>query len=62
VPSPGAGLVAMAVPVGVIEEERMVLNCVVAQFHLQPDTMEKQIAPRLFNIVRILREPTGRRA
>lgn len=62
VPSAGGSFVAMTVPVGVIEDERIMLNCVVAQVHLQPDTMEKQIAPRLFNIVRILREPTGRRA
>lgn len=59
VPSPSAGLVAMAVPVGVIEEERVVLNCVVAQFHLQPDTLEKAVAPRLFKLVRVLQDATG---
>lgn len=59
VPAPGVGLVAMAVPVGVIKDERIILNCVVAEFHLQPDTMEKQIAPRLLNLARVLREATG---
>lgn len=58
--TPGAGLTAIAVPVGVIDDERIVLNCVTAQFNLQPDTLEKQIAPRLFNLVRVLKDATGR--
>lgn len=62
VATPGAGLTAIAVPVGVIDEERIVLNCVVAQFHLQPDTLETQIAPRLLNLVGVIRNATGRRA
>lgn len=59
VATPSAGLIAMAVPVGVIDDERIVLNCVMAQFQVQPDTLEQQIAPRLFNLVRILRDATG---
>lgn len=62
VASPGAGITAAAVVADVIEGERMILNCAVAQFHLQPDTMETQIAPRLHNLVRMLRNATGRRA
>lgn len=62
VATPSVGLTAVAVPVGVVEDERMMLNCVVAQFHLQADTVETQIAPRLRNLVRILRETQGWRA
>lgn len=61
VATPSVGLTAVAVPVGVVEDERMVLNCVVAQFHLQPDTVETQIAPRLRNLARILRDAQGLR-
>ena len=33
------------------------MNCAVAQFHLQADTLETQIAPRLLNLVRLLQVP-----
>lgn len=62
VTSPGAGITAVAVLADVVEGERMILNCAVAQFHLQANTIESQIAPRLNNVVRLLRNATGRRA
>jgi hypothetical protein len=37
------------------------MNCAVAQFYLQADTLELQIAPRMLNLVRLLQTTTGRR-
>jgi DNA-binding IclR family transcriptional regulator len=62
VPSPGAGMVAISVPLGfMVDDELLVMNCAVAQFYLQPDTLEKQIGPRLLNLVRMLQTSLGRR-
>jgi DNA-binding IclR family transcriptional regulator len=61
VASPGAGITAVAVPVDAAPDERLVLNCAVAQFHLQPDTLETQIAPRLRRIASTLQDAAGRR-
>ena len=61
VPSPAAGIAAISVPLGVVDEELMVMNCAVAEFYLQPDTLQTQIAPRLRNLVRLLQTATGRR-
>jgi len=58
----GSGLRGLSVPVrSLVEDELLVLNCVVAPFLLQPDTLEQQIAPRLFNLVRLLESAMGRR-
>jgi DNA-binding IclR family transcriptional regulator len=62
VPSPIAGMVAISVPMGfMVDGELLVMNCAVAQFYLQEDTLEKQIAPRLLNLVRMLQTSLGRR-
>ncbi|WP_396441233.1 IclR family transcriptional regulator [Limnohabitans sp.] len=62
VPSPGAGMVAISVPLGfMVDDEMLVMNCAVAQFYLQPDTLEKQVGPRLLNLVRLLQTSLGRR-
>lgn len=62
VPSPSAGMVAISVPLGfMVDGELLVMNCAVAQFYLQEDTLEKQIAPRLLNLVRMLQTSLGRR-
>lgn len=62
VPSPQAGIVAISVPLrGLADGELMIMNCAVAQFHLQPQTLETDIAPRLLNIIRLLQAATGRR-
>jgi hypothetical protein len=62
VPTPSAGIVAISVPLGpMIDDELIIMNCAVAQFHLQADTLESQIAPRMLNLVRLLQTTTGRR-
>lgn len=62
VPSPAVGMAAVSVPLtSMVENELLIMNCVVAQFYLQPDTLEKQIAPRLLNLVRLLQTAAGRR-
>ena len=62
VPSPGAGMAAIAVPLSfMVDDELLIMNCAVAQFHLQADTLETQIAPRLLNLVRLLQTSVGRR-
>ena len=62
VPSPSAGMVAISVPLGfMVDGELLVMNCAVAQFYLREDTLEKQIAPRLLNLVRMLQTSLGRR-
>ena len=62
VSSPGAGLMAISVPLGFIaDDELLIMNCAVAQFYLQPDTLETQIGPRLLNLVRMLQTSLGRR-
>ncbi|WP_350294542.1 helix-turn-helix domain-containing protein [Limnohabitans sp. Rim8] len=62
VPSPGAGMVAISVPLGFMADaELLVMNCAVAQFYLEPDTLEKQVGPRLLNLVRMLQTSLGRR-
>lgn len=54
-----AGLAAVALPVGVIEDERLVMNCVIPQFHLQADTVDAQIAPRMRHLAAVLRDARG---
>jgi hypothetical protein len=44
-----------------VDDEMLVMNCAVAQFYLQPDTLEKQVGPRLLNLVRLLQTSLGRR-
>lgn len=61
VATPEVALTAIAVAVGTIDDQRLVMNCTVAQFHLQADTLEKQIAPRLLHLSRVLRDSSGRR-
>ena len=62
VPSPGAGMAAIAVPLSfMVDDELLIMNCAVAQFHLQADTLETQVAPRLLNLVRLLQTAVGRR-
>lgn len=61
VPSREAGIVAVSVPLGVVDDELMVMNCAVAEFYLQADTLQTQVAPRLRNLVRLLQTATGRR-
>jgi hypothetical protein len=62
VPTPSAGIVALSVPLGpMVDDELIIMNCAVAQFHLQADTLESQIAPRMLNLVRLLQTTTGRR-
>ena len=62
VPSPGAGMAAIAVPLSfMVDDELLIMNCAVAQFNLQADTLETQIAPRLLNLVRLLQTSVGRR-
>jgi DNA-binding IclR family transcriptional regulator len=61
-PSPSAGMVAISVPLGfMVDDELLVMNCAVAQFYLQADTLEKHIGPRLLNLVRMLQTSLGRR-
>lgn len=56
------GLRGVSVPVrSLVDDELLVLNCVVAPFLLHSDTLEQQIAPRLFNLVRLLQAAMGRR-
>ena len=53
---------AISVPLGFIaDDELLIMNCAVAQFYLQPDTLEMQIGPRLLNLVRMLQTSLGRR-
>ena len=60
--SPGAGMAAISVPLSfMVDDELLIMNCAVAQFHLQADTLETQIAPRLLNLVRLLQTSVGRR-
>jgi DNA-binding IclR family transcriptional regulator len=62
VPTPSAGILAISVPLSpVVDDELIIMNCAVAQFHLQSDTLETQIAPRMLNLVRLLQTTTGRR-
>jgi DNA-binding IclR family transcriptional regulator len=62
VPTPSAGIVAISVPLGpMIDDELIIMNCAVAQFYLQADMLESQIAPRMLNLVRLLQTTTGRR-
>jgi DNA-binding IclR family transcriptional regulator len=62
VPTPSAGIVAISVPLGpMVDDELIIMNCAVAQFHLQADTLESQIAPRMLNLVRLLQTSAGRR-
>ncbi len=62
VPTPSAGIVAISVPLGpMLDDELIIVNCAVAQFQLQSDTLESQIAPRMLNLVRFLQTTTGRR-
>jgi DNA-binding IclR family transcriptional regulator len=57
-----SGLQGTAVPLDHLPDgELMVMNCVVPPFHLQEDTIEKQIAPRLLDLVRLLKTAVGRR-
>lgn len=47
------GIQAVATPLrSNIDGEILVMNCAVASFNLQADTLEEQIAPRLLNLVR----------
>lgn len=62
VPTPSAGILAISVPLGpMVDDELIIMNCAVAQFHLEADTLETQIAPRMLNLVRLLQTTTGRR-
>lgn len=62
VASPQEGIVAISVPLpGLVEDELLVMNCAVAQFYLQPQSMESEIGPRLLNLARILQTSMGRR-
>ena len=62
VPSPSAGVAAISVPLSfLIDDELLIMNCAVAQFHLQAETLETQVAPRMLNLVRLLETTTGRR-
>jgi DNA-binding IclR family transcriptional regulator len=59
---PDSGLQGISVPLDYLPDgELMVMNCVIAPFHLQVDTIEKQIAPRLLDLVRLLKSAMGRR-
>ncbi len=60
--SSGAGIEAIAVPLlGLSGDELLVVNCAVARFQLEPDTLDKQIAPRLFHLVGLVLAASGRR-
>lgn len=60
--SPAHGIGAIAVPLaGAVDDELLVVNCAVAQYQLEPETLEKQIAPRLLHLVRTVLTATGRR-
>ena len=62
VPTPSAGIFAISVPLGpMIDDELIIMNCAVAQFHVEADTLESQIAPRMLNLVRLLQTCAGRR-
>jgi DNA-binding IclR family transcriptional regulator len=61
VPTPSAGIVAISVPLGpLVDDELVIMNCAVAQYHLKADTLESHIAPRMLNLVRLLQTTTGR--
>lgn len=60
--SAGAGIEAIAVPLrGLHGDELLVVNCAVARFQLKPDTLDTQIAPRLFHLVGLVLAASGRR-
>ena len=60
--TPSAGIFAISVPLGpMIDDELIIMNCAVAQFHVEADTLESQIAPRMLNLVRLLQTCAGRR-
>lgn len=56
------GLQAVSAPLGRLADgELLMMNCVVAPFHLQDGKLEKQIAPRLLDMIRLLQSAMGRR-
>lgn len=56
------GIQAIAVPVrSNFDGETLVINCAVAPFNLEPDTLEERIAPRLLNLARSIETALGRR-
>ena len=51
---------AISVPlVSMVQGKLLVMNCAVAQFHLQAHTLQTQIAPRLLNLVCLLQTAVG---